>query len=176
MAIRSDSYGSVAEITALTRHMLRGESAFNSTTSPSATELETFIDRVSGAVNVAMANRGLTTPVTNTTAVLDVDGFVVGKVCEVVELVIRGAGNRAKEGTSRFTPLSGLSKDAKEFVDNHSLGWIRLGVSESYRMSDGLVFTGQTVQKDRADPDDTTLEQPKFGRGKFDNPTAGVEE
>ena len=176
MALRGDSYGSVAEVTALTRHMLRGESTFNSTTSPSATELEVFIDRVSGSVNVAIANRGLATPITNSTAVLDVDQFVIGKVCEVVELVIRGAGNRAKEGTSRFTPLSGLSKDAKEFVDNHSLGWIRLGVSESYRMSDGLAFTGQTASKDRADPSDTSLEQPKFDREKFDNPTAGVEE
>lgn len=176
MALRSDSYGSVAEVTALTRHMLRGESAFNSTTSPSATEVEKFIDRVSGTFNVAAKERGLTTPIANTTAKLDIDGFVIGKVCEVVELVIRGAGNRAKEGTSRFAPLSGLSKDAKQFVENHSLGWIRLGVSESYRMSDGLAFTGQTAKADRADPDDTALEQPKFDRGRFDNPTAGVDE
>ena len=176
MALRGDSYSSTSQIVAVTRHLLRGQSAFNSTTSPTATEVEKMIDRVSGTVNVAAATRGLATPITNTTAVLDIDQFVTGKVAENVELVIRGAGNRAKEGTSRFQSMAGLSKDAKEFVENNSLGWIRLGVSESYRMSDGLVFTGQTVQKDRADPDDTTLEQPKFGRGKFDNPTAGVEE
>jgi len=168
MAIRSDSYSSTAEVVAVSRHLLRGQTTFNSTTAPTGTEVIKFIDRASGALNVALRVRGLTTPVTNTTSELDLDNWVTGKAAEFVELTLRGAGSREKEGTSRFKFLSGLAKDAKAFVEMNSLGWIRLGVTEANRMSDGLAFTGATVQKDRADPDDTTLEQPMFKRGKFD--------
>ena len=45
MTLRLDSYASVAEVTAFTRHLLDGQSAFNSTTRPTVTELEKFIDR-----------------------------------------------------------------------------------------------------------------------------------
>lgn len=168
MAIRGDSYSSTAEVVAVTRHLLRGETTFNSTTAPSGTEVIKFIDRASGALNVALRVRGLTTPVTNTTSKLDLDGWVTGKAAEFVELTLRGAGSREKTGTSRFSLLSGLAKDAAAFVDLNSLGWIRLGVTEANRLSDGLAFTGETTQADRADPDDTTVAQPKFKKGQFD--------
>lgn len=168
MAIRADSYGSLEEVAAITRHLLRGQSTYNSTTTPSQTEVEKFIDRASAAVNVAVRVRGLATPITNTTSKLDCDNWVVGKSAEFVELILRGAGSREQTGTSRFQFMSGLSKDANEFVSLNSLGWIRLGVTEAARMSDGLKFTAETAQKDRTDPDDTTLEQPIFKRDLFD--------
>ena len=168
MAIRADSYGSTGELKAITRHMLRGQSGFNSTTTPTLTDVEKFIDRASAAVNVAIRVRGLTTPITNSTAKLDCDNWVVGKSAEFVELVLRGAGSREQTGTSRFQFMPGLSEDAEEFVSLNSLGWIRLGVPETNRMSDGLVFTGETAQADRTDPDDTTLAQPSFKRNLFD--------
>ena len=168
MTIRADSYGSTGEVVAITRHLLRGQTTYNTTTVPSATEVEKFIDRASGALNVAIRVRGLTTPITNTTSKLDCDNWVTGKAAEFVELVLRGAGSREQTGTSRFQFMSGLSKDANEFVSLNSLGWIRLGVTEAARMSDGLKFTAETIQKDRGDPDDTTLEQPVFKRDLFD--------
>ena len=168
MAIRGDSYGSLSEVAAITRHLLRGQSTYNSTTTPSQTEVETFIDRASSALNVAIRVRGLTTPISNSTSKLDCDNWVVGKSAEFVELVLRGAGSREQTGTSRFQFMSGLSEDANEFVSLNSLGWIRLGVAESNRMSDGLVFTGETAQADRLDPKDTSLEQPAFKRDLFD--------
>ena len=168
MAIRGDSYSSTSEVVAVTRHLLKGQSTYNSTTRPTGTEVEKFIDRASAALNVAIRVRGLSTPVTNTTSKLDCDNWVTGKAAEFVELTRRGAGSREPGGTSRFRPMSGLAKDATEFVKTNSLGWVRLGVTESNRMSDGLVFTGETVQADRADPDDTTIAQPIFKRDLFD--------
>jgi len=60
MAIRADSFSSTSEVKAFTRHLLDGQSAFNSTTRPTATELEKFIDRASGVLNVAIARAGFT--------------------------------------------------------------------------------------------------------------------
>jgi hypothetical protein len=53
MAIRGDSYSSTGEVKAFTRHLLNGQSNFNSTTRPTVTELEKFIDRASGVLNLA---------------------------------------------------------------------------------------------------------------------------
>jgi hypothetical protein len=169
MSIRGDSYGSLNEVAALTRYMLRGESTFNSTTYPTATEVEKFIDRVSGAVNVACNSEGITTPITNSTAKLDADNFVVGKAARFVELTMRGAGSRNVEGETMGSFLAGLHKDAKDFASDSRLGWIRLGVSVGSPKSEGLVFTGETAQADRSDPDNTALAQPKFRRGQFDS-------
>jgi len=168
MTLRSDSYGSLAEVAALTRHMLRGQSTFNSTTYPTGTEVEKFIDRVSGSVNVALNKEGMTTPIANSTAKLDVDGFVVGKAARYVELTLRGAGSRSADQESMGSFLAGLHKSAKEFATDNRLGWVRLGVGVGSPKSQGLVFTGETAQADRADPDNTALEQPTFKRGQFD--------
>jgi hypothetical protein len=49
-------------------------------------------------------------------------------------------------------------------------------VTQTYKLSDGLQFTGLTAQPDRADPQDTNLEQPFFKRGQFDTPKTGQNE
>jgi len=171
MTLRADSYGSLAEVAALTRPMLDGESTFNSTTSPSGTEVEKFIDRASAAVNVACRNEGITTPIANSTAKLDADNFVVTKTAQFVELTLRGAGSRRGDPRvdSMGSFLAGLHKSAKSFVLDNRLGWLRLGVGVSNPKSDGLVFTGETAQADRSDPSNSALAQPKFKRGQFDS-------
>lgn len=169
MSIRGDSYGTIAEVLAYTRHLMDGQSTFNSTTRPTITEVEKFVDRASGVLNGALNTRGLTTPVTNTTAKLALDDWVVSRATEYVELTQRGAGFSGEEG-SRTVMFANMSVDALAFVKSNELGWKRLGVAEGHRLSEGLAFTGQTIQADRADPDDTTLEQPKFLRGQWDNP------
>ena len=47
MAIRSDSYSSIAGIVSGTRHLLDGQTTFNSTTIPTVTEVEVFVDEAS---------------------------------------------------------------------------------------------------------------------------------
>ena len=168
MALRGDSYGTVAEVLAFTKHLLGSEVTFNAATKPTGTEVEKFIDRASGILNVAMEGVGLTTPVVNSTAKLACDDWVVSHATAYVELTQRGAGYDGTENTRSGSFLK-LHDDAAVFAKQVSLGFQRLGVSDGYSLSDGLQFTGEEIQKDRDDPDDDTMEQPKFTRGLFDN-------
>jgi hypothetical protein len=171
MTLRADSYSSVADVTAFTRHLLRGESAYSFTTRPTITEVERFIDRYSGVLNVAIAERGFA-PVavrSNSTAKLLCDDWVATQAARSVELTQRGAGYSDAEGT-RTQVFSNIYKSAQEFVDANKLGLQRLGIQQQNKLSDGLTFTGIDAQQDRTDPQDTSLEQPFFRRGQFDFP------
>jgi hypothetical protein len=168
MTLRPDSYSSVGEVTAFTRHLLVGESAFNSTTTPTLTDVEKMIDRASGVLNVAVTKAGFSAPITNSTAKLACDDWVTARATEYVELTQPGAGHNESEG-SRYYGFRNLHKSASAFVGEMRLGWIYLGVPEARKVSDGLAFTGLDAPTRRADPGDTGLEQPRFTRQQFDN-------
>ena len=169
MAIRADSYSSTAEVKAFTRHLLDGQTAFNTTTRPRATELEKFIDKASGVLNVAIAQAGFTPAnvYANSTAKLACDDFVTNYAVRYVELTQRGTGYSEGEGsrTAAFKMMEG----AKEFIDANSLGFVNLGITQGVRKSSGLQFTGLTEQSQRADRDNSTYEQPFARRHQFND-------
>ncbi len=169
MAIRGDSFSSAVEVTAYTKHLLDGQSAFNSTTRPTATELEKFIDRASGVLNVALAGEGFAPSAVyaNSTAKLSCDDWVTMKATKYVELTQRGTGYNTEEG-SRTAAFS-MTEDAQEFADVNAIGFIQLSITQGTKLSDGLAFTGLDKQSNRADRTDTSLEQPYAERDQFDN-------
>ena len=167
MAIRADSYGSVDEVTALTQTYLRGEVEYNTLTQPTLTQVEKFIDRCSGVLNMALAQAGFAAPITNTTAKLSMDDWVTSKVAMYIEVSHRGSGYSGGEN-NRARLLDDLHSDAVEFVDDCALGLKLLGVTVTHAASESLTFTGLDAQDERSDPDDSSLEQPKFSRGLFD--------
>lgn len=175
MTIRGDSYSSTTEVLAMTRYLLAGQSAFNSTTKPTATEVEKFIDRASGILNVALTKAGFTAANirANSTAKLTCDDWVTARATEYVELTKRGTGFNEAEG-NRYIGFRNMHKSADDFASANSLGFKRLGITATFKASDGLAFTGLTAQADRLDPSDNTLEQPFFRRGQFDEPTTSV--
>ena len=177
MTIRADSYSSTGEVKAFTRHLLDGQTGFNSTTRPNSTELEKFIDRASGVLNISLAQAGFLPSafIANSTAKLMGDDWVTSRAVEYVELTQRGTGYSDQEG-SRTHSFNGLSGSATQFVNDNKLGIQRIGVIQTYKMSDGLQFTGLTDQADRTDPQDTNLEQPFFRRGQFDIPKGGEDQ
>jgi len=174
MTIRGDSYGSADEVLAFTKHLLGGEETFNAATRPTNIEVEKFIDRASGILNVALSGVGLTTPVTNSTAKLSCDEWVISQAVGYVELTQRGAGFNASEN-SRHGSFLNLHASAQEFADIYRQGFERIGVGVSHRVSEGLAFTALDDQDERLDPDDGTLEQPKFKRGLFDAYSSDVD-
>lgn len=167
MTIRADSFSSLAEVTAYTRHLLDGQSAFNSTTRPTVTEVEKFIDRGSGLVNVALSKAGFTPSniYQNSTAKLTCDDWVTNYAARYVELTQRGTGYSESEG-GRLPAFEIGTAD--EFVMSNKLGFVQLGISQNYKSSNGFSFTGLTEQGGRTDPQDSNLEQPLFSRRQFD--------
>lgn len=170
MAIRADSFSSTAEVKAFTRHLLGGQSAFNTTTRPRGTELEKFIDRASGLLNAAIASYGFTPSAiyNNSTSKLACDDWVTNKAVRYVELTQRGTGYSEQDGSR--TASFNMQKDAVEFVSMFTPGWVNIGISQNIKRSDGLQFTGMPAQNQREDPNDTTKEQPFAVRRQFDNP------
>jgi hypothetical protein len=167
MAIGANSYGSVDEVRAFTRHLLDGSAGFDQSTRPTLTEVEAFIARVSGVLNSAIASGGFDIPITQATAALACDDWVVTRAAAYVEMTQRGAGWSEQENP-RINMLYRLHKDARQFVKDNAVGWKELGVSSSRDASQGFNFTALTPHSDRSDPDNTALEQPVFRRHLFD--------
>lgn len=170
MAIRSDSYGTVAEVVPMVKISLGEESTFNAVTTPTLAQVEKMIDRVSGVLNLAFSNCGFTVPINstnaNSTAKLACDNWVVGEVAAMVEMA-RPARSFGGAEESR-NPFMGLNDRAKMFVNNVERGLMVVGATRTRRASTGLTFTGLDAKKNRNDPSNTALEQPKFTRRDFD--------
>ena len=163
MAISENSYGSVAEVQAFTRHLLDGQTNFNSTTRPMLTEVEGMIDRASAALNVALAGAGLDVPITQATAKLVCDEWATARVVTMVEMTRQSHG---WDGAP-FDPLPGLADSALRFAQESARAFKWLGCEVANAASEGLAFSGETESTDRADPVDTSLQQPRFKRGMF---------
>lgn len=166
MAIGANSYGSVGEVLAQTRHLMDGEVTFTQLTRPTLEDVETIIDRVSGVLNSAIASAGFDVPISQATAKLACDEWVVSRAVSWVEYTQRGAGWTDEENP-RWRMSSGM-RSAAEFVKKNARGWASLGVPRSTAGHEGFNFTALKKHSERADPDVTTREQPRFRRGRFD--------
>lgn len=166
MAIREDSYGSVAGVMALTRHLLDGAAKFSDQTRPTLAEVEGFIDRWSAALNVALVNREVSIPVTQAVVKLVCDQWVIRQAAAEVELTQRGAGfSEEEDNRSRALRPGRL----KEVADEVAAALRQMGVTAQGRASSGLTYTGLEAQGERPDSDNAGYEQPLFSRRQFDS-------
>ena len=166
-AVSTNDYSSISDVLAFTRHLMDGQSTYNSTTRPSLSEVTRFLTRASALMNSALIGQGLAVPISQADAKAAVDDWVTAQTVEYIELTKRGVGYSEESGVR--TAFKDLSKNARNWAKDNRLAFIRLGVTESHKKSDGLVFTGIDAQEDRVDPDDNSLAQPKFKIGLFDS-------
>lgn len=167
MAIGANSYSSVEDVVALTRHLLDGKSTFDDTTVPTMYEVEQLIDDLSGMLNNAIAAAGFPIPITNATAKLACDIWVRSNTVAWVEMTQRGTGYDGDTNTNRPQWFMDLYGPAKGFVEEMTDGWINLGISQTNDASDGLTFTALVNHDNRTDPTVTTREQPLFRRRQW---------
>lgn len=165
MALNDNSYGSIAEVMPFARHLLDGETTFSVLTIPTLAEVEATIDRVSGILNTALANVGFSVPVSDETAVFACDDWVVRWT--VYEL--RKAYPHLGITESEIPEGLDIYQAAASFVALYESAFKNLGETITDAVSNGIVFTGLNKHSERADPDNTTYEQPKFRRGLFDS-------
>ena len=153
MAIRANSYGSVVEVAALTPRFTN-EGAYDGTTTPTLTQVEKMIDRVSGLVNVVLAQQGFAIPVSQADAKLMLDDFVVEQVMQLCHAV-HGAGPFApnSEQLRSRTAFRIISSEAAAFIDDHTTGLELLGATRDYGGTYGLQAT-------LVDDGDVTLQPP----------------
>jgi hypothetical protein len=170
MAIRGDSYSSVDEVVAYTKHLLSGSPTFDSSTRPTKVEVEKFIDRASGILNGVILGAGFApaTITANSTAKLALDDWTTNRAAMYAELTGRGAGWSESELTRTGT-FKSLADDAAEYIEMLAPGWKMAGLTVADPSHQGLTFTALDKHSERDDPDSTSLEQPKIRRGMFDH-------
>ena len=174
MAIRADSWSSTTDVKSLVRHILDGETTFNSTTRPTNPEVEAFIDEASGLLNLALRTAGFdpATVKANSTATQAMDNWVRFKTVAFVNLVNPYQGWDGDD-TNPARILMNLAGDAVDFISDYEQGLINIPSAQTVKASDGLQFTAIDAKSQRSDRSDTSLAQPKFERDQFDN-TAGI--
>ncbi|HUT19341.1 MAG TPA: hypothetical protein VM366_09280, partial [Anaerolineae bacterium] len=116
MAIAINSYGSTDEVEALCKRYTNA-GTFGTSTNPTAIQVESMIDRVSGILNLLLAEAGFATPVSQADAKLALDDFVVNQVVQLV-----GAANShgiyapGSEALRKTTPGQIILNEATEFI------------------------------------------------------------
>ena len=165
MPLRNDSYGTVEDVRALTRHLLDGAANFSAQTRPTLAEVEGMIDRWSAVLNVALVNREVSVPVTNAIVTLVCDQWVIRQAAAEVELTQRGTGWNDQED-SRLRALRGAGVD--KAADSVASALRQLGVTSQGHAHAGLTYTGLAAQAERPDRDNPSYEQPLFSRRQFD--------
>lgn len=165
MSIREDSYGSVAGVMALTRHLLDGAASYSTTTRPTLAEVEGFLDRWSAVLNVALLAAGVDAPVTHEMIRLTADQFVIRQAAAEVELTHRGAGWGDTENT-RARALMMTDANATAAAIGAALQEVN-ATGAPGKASDGLSYTGFPATYDRY-AIDAGYERATFRRGQFD--------
>ena len=166
MATGANSYGSVGDVLAFTRHLLDGQGAFNESTRPTLAEVEAMIDRASAALNAALAGEGLAVPVTQADARLACEEWVIARVAGMVELTRQAQGWSGDE-SSRVARFLGLHAPARAFARASALAFKRLGCAVGDESAQGLAFTGEDAPAGRPDRADPSVAQPRFRRDLF---------
>jgi hypothetical protein len=138
MAIGANSYGSVAEVEALTPRYL-DDGSYDGDTQPTLTQVETFIDRVSGILNVLLAQAGFAVPVTQADAKLALDDFAVDQAVQLCH-ANHGAGPYAP-GSAELRgrrARTAIIAEAAAFIAEHAAGFEALGAERTRSLTDGL--------------------------------------
>lgn len=141
MAIGANSYGSVAEVQALTGRYTNAGS-YDATTRPTLTQVEKFIDRVSAMLNLLLAEEGFSIPISQADAKLVCDEFVVEQAVQLCHGA-NGAGPFApgSETLRSRTAFEIISREASEFVTQHAPGFEFLGATRARNLTYGLQAT-----------------------------------
>ncbi len=166
MAVGSNSYGTVERVASLTRDIPDG-GAFSSSTTPTTTEVETWIDDVSDEVNHALRAARYTVPVANSGDDVEAFGMLTKVVCEEVAFIV-----------NNMFPGEAMDPDDPNPLQNRKAGWHSSYLKLLMRIDEqrfaatratsrtGNVWSG--AQKDSGG--DTKL--PLFTRGMTDYPAS----
>lgn len=122
MAIASDSYGSVDGVAAYVAHLLPTTlTTFSSTTRPTLTQVEGFLDQQSAKLNAWLAMAGYTVPVSAAAAVRVLANFANLGAAGLCELTQRAAGTEAEGTNTRENKFLAEFDKARAFIESGAL-------------------------------------------------------
>ena len=152
MAIGANSYGTVAEVAAMTARYLIG-GTYTTATRPTLAQVEKFIDNASATLNVMLAKAGFTIPITDADAAAACGEIVVECVvdmCHAANSTGRFFTDRALE--RGMNPIKAIREDIAEWVESQAPGLEALGAARSTSQLDGIAFRGTDDAGDEVFP------------------------
>lgn len=139
MSIGANSYGSVADVAAFTRRFTNNGS-FDATTVPTLTQVERFIDTVSGTLNMALAGEGFTIPVTQADAKAALDAVVTEAVSDLVQAANSSGRFFTDKAIERgVSPMRAVRREMAEWITEQISGFAALGVSRGSGTTSGIL-------------------------------------
>lgn len=140
MTIGANSYGSTAGVAAYTS-AYTNSGAYDATTQPTLTQVEGWIDEVSGIANTALKSLGFAIPVTQADAKLALQGVVnqqVADLCHAAHSSGRFFSERALN--SRLSSMGMIRNELVDFVQMNAAGWEALGAGRASSEKDEIGF------------------------------------
>ena len=159
MPIGANSYGTVAMVEALTKRYTSSGS-YGAATNPTSSQVETWINQVSGSVNVLLAEKGFVIPVSQADAKLALETIVVEAVsdlCHAANSAGRFYTDRALERGQ--APMKVIRQEMAEWIGEHAEGFEAIGAGRSVANTGGI--------GSRSGDDDGNEISPLFGRNAF---------
>lgn len=140
MTIGLNSYGTVAEVAALTRRYTTN-GYFDVDTRPSVAQVEKWIDNASATLNVMLAKAGFTVPITQADAKAACGEIVV----EVVVDLCHAANSAGRFYTDRalergVSPMKVLRQEMADWVELQAPGLENLGATRSTSLLGGMAY------------------------------------
>lgn len=131
MSVLANSYGSAANVAALTpRYANSG--AFDATTRPTLVQVETWINQVSGLVNMLLAESGFTIPVTQADSVLMLAGLVSSACTDKVEYANHSGRFMSATAIDHGISIEKvLRQEISDWINAHAKGLENLGAARA---------------------------------------------
>lgn len=165
MTTLDNSYGTVDEVAAMvSRYTVGGEfiaASQSNATRPTLEQVERFLDRISGLVNVYLAQEGITVPVTQADAKAAIDELVVETVVELCHIANSAGRFFTDRRLRKQEPMRVLREEIARWVDGHAAGLEALGAGRETSL------TGQIAFRETDEAGDETF--PIFQRKAFGN-------
>lgn len=165
MAVGTNSYGTAAGVAAYVGvYTVAG--VFSTATKPTLANVESWIDQVSALLNTALAKRGFTIPMTQTTAVLSAASLVEQLVSDLAQ----AANSSGRFFSERFlergvSNWAVIRNDISNWVEEYASGLEELGVSRGSPSATEIGFRST----DEGGNETTPIFQRKQHGNVFDN-------
>lgn len=144
MAVSANSYGTSADVAALTPRYSNGAGDFDEATKPTQARVEGYIDNVSAMANGCLSQMGFSIPVSSSSAP-DVVLILKQLVTETVAVIVEGIN-----GTGRYAPTAkqiqarGLNnaiyQDVCDFLNGMAFGLEAMGADKSSDEAESIGF------------------------------------
>lgn len=138
-------YGSAGGVGALVPLFSGDAQDFADTSRPTAAQVDSLLNQISGMVNAVLAQAGFSTPITTPTDVNQaLDNFVNQEVADIVAGINGsgrfGPGSKAIEKRGR---ISMIVEDVRDFIMGQAVGFERLGATRDQQQADSIGYRDQ---------------------------------